>query len=164
MAGTAYHMEALRKARVIERKTEAVRKLKESMGQVDSDFLESLISNLIKFMISFQSSQYILQIQIKVLQQINCFCDFFSPSLVKKLLKKNYCMQSVTISFRLPPYFLYFYHDTSMCAQHLIYLSCTLSDLSCVSYKRPAIVHLVKLISNLDSVVLMIDYAYNMLP
>lgn len=35
MAGTAYHMEALRKARVIERKSEAVRKLKDSMGQVN---------------------------------------------------------------------------------------------------------------------------------
>lgn len=33
MAGTAYHMEALRKTRVIERKTEAMRKMKESLGQ-----------------------------------------------------------------------------------------------------------------------------------
>ncbi|XP_052263447.1 uncharacterized protein LOC127866724 isoform X2 [Dreissena polymorpha] len=33
MAGTAYHMEALRKTRVIERKNEAMKKLKESIGQ-----------------------------------------------------------------------------------------------------------------------------------
>ena len=34
MAGTAYHMEALRKTRVMERKTEAMRRLQESASQV----------------------------------------------------------------------------------------------------------------------------------
>lgn len=34
MAGTNYHMEALRKQRVLERKSEAMKKLQETMGQV----------------------------------------------------------------------------------------------------------------------------------
>ncbi|XP_052766662.1 uncharacterized protein LOC128225142 isoform X3 [Mya arenaria] len=33
MAGTAYHMEALRKTRAIERKTEAMKRLRDSVGQ-----------------------------------------------------------------------------------------------------------------------------------
>lgn len=37
MGDTAYHMEALRKARVIERKSEAMRKLKENFGQGGAD-------------------------------------------------------------------------------------------------------------------------------
>jgi len=44
MAGTAYHMEALRKARVIERKSEAVKKIKDSLGMV-SQFLSKSFFN-----------------------------------------------------------------------------------------------------------------------
>ena len=47
MAGTAYHMEALRKARVIERKSEAVKKIKDSLGMV-SQFLSKSFFNYFK--------------------------------------------------------------------------------------------------------------------
>lgn len=35
MAGTAYHMEALRRQRVLERKAEAAKRLEEVIGKVD---------------------------------------------------------------------------------------------------------------------------------
>ncbi|XP_060599122.1 uncharacterized protein LOC132752756 isoform X5 [Ruditapes philippinarum] len=49
MAGTYYHQEALRKARLIERKTEAMRRLQDSLGdsQEGPGIVESKPSNLV---------------------------------------------------------------------------------------------------------------------
>ncbi|XP_045214978.1 uncharacterized protein LOC123565043 isoform X5 [Mercenaria mercenaria] len=49
MAGTAYHNEALRKQRLIERKSEAMRNLKESFGQhsIEAGIEQSKPSNLV---------------------------------------------------------------------------------------------------------------------